>query len=222
MEGSPQDYSKGLQLQAAMLLQASSIDAKSGDQPERDRYCRLILARTSDLIGACSLFVEGSYAVAGQIIMRSMLEDLIRILWATLEEANAAHLLAHGLDELKRALRANLQGGTAQIKDREGNDHSHQFVRDGKLSPAVKKKSVELMAQEAEAIGLYNMFYRFTSLQAHGNMLDEPRKSDPLDVSAILSGAGAISKATGHVGVRWLLGRERPSNKELLELLGVQ
>jgi hypothetical protein len=151
-----------------------------------------------------------------------MLEDLIRMLWATLEESNAAHLLALGLDELKRALRANLQGGTAKIKDGDGNDHSDRFMRDGRLSASVKKKTVELMAQEAGAIGLYNMFYRFTSLQAHGNMLDEPRRSDPLDVSAILSGAGAISKATGHVAIRWLLGRERPSDKELLALLGVQ
>jgi hypothetical protein len=222
MEGTPQDYAKSLQLQAAMLLEAAEFDPKSDDEPERDRYCRLVLLRTSDLIGTCSLFVEGSHAVAGQIIMRSMLEDLIRILWATLEKTNAEHLMALGLDEQKRALSANLQGGTAQITDSDGNDHSHQFLRSGRLSASVKKKSVESMAQEAGAIGLYNMFYRFTSLQTHGNMLDEPRRSDPLDVSAILSGAGAISKATGHVGIRWLLGRERPSNKELQALLGVQ
>src|SRR5690606_18525284 len=102
-----------------------------------------------------------------------------------------------------------------------GVDHSQRFLEEGSLKRVVKKKSIETMASEAGALGLYNMFYRFTSLHTHGNLLDEPRTDDPRDVSAMLSALGAVSKATGHVCIRWLLGRERPSDAELLELLGV-
>ena len=221
MEGTPLDYSKGLKTQSEMLLAASQFTAKSSDQPRRDRYCRLIILRTSDLLGSASYFMRGADIVAGHIIMRSMLEDLIRILWATLSEENADHLVSYGLDEFKTAFRVNLETGTARVTDADGRDHSQRFLKGGKLGRVVKKKSVETMASEAGALGLYNMFYRFASLHTHGNLLDEPRTDDPADICAMLSALGAISKAAGHVGIRWLLGRERPSNTELLELLGV-
>lgn len=220
MRGTPQDYAKSLKLQAEKLLEDSRCSVQSDDHPKRDRYSRCILARTSDLVASCSLFVEGTNAVAGQIIMRSMIEDLIRILWATLDESNAEHLMVLGVDEVKRALRANLQSRAGRVMDREGNDRSEQLLRDSSLSASIKKKTVETMAREAGAIDLYNAFYRFISLQTHGNLLDAPSVTSPLEISAVLSGAGAISKATGHVGVRWLLRRERPNNNELHKVLG--
>jgi hypothetical protein len=151
-----------------------------------------------------------------------MLEDLIKVLWATLAESHAENLSTSGLDQLKRMMRANLQGGTARIMDKDGNDHSARFMKEGKLAPSGKKKTVEAMATEAGAEGLYNMFYRFASMQTHGNSLDRPAPITTADVSAVLSGVGAIAKATGHTSIRWLLGRERPSNKELLDILGVR
>jgi hypothetical protein len=222
MEGTPQDYGKSLELHAEMLRRASTFEAKAPDQPERDKYCRLVLLRTADLVESCSLFVEAVHVVAGQVLMRSMLEDLIKVLWATLDETNAANLSSLGLDQLKLMMRANLQGGTARIKDHDGNDHSERFLKEGRLSTNGKKKTVESMAKEAGAIGLYNMFYRFASLQTHGNMLDGAHKISAADVSAVLGAVGAIAKATGHISIRWLLGRERPSNEELLNLLGVR
>ena len=221
MKGTPQDYSNALRVQQQMLLQAHAFEAKSNDQPKRDEYCRLLLLRSSDLIGSVSHFVRSTDITAGQILMRSMLEDLIRILWATQSEANAEHLISHGFDEFKLAFRANLQGGTARVVDGDGNDHSQRYWESGALDRSVKRKSTESMASEAGAMGIYNMFYRFTSLHTHGNLLDLPRTDDPADISALLSGVGAISKSTGHTGIRWLLGRERPTDKELLEILGV-
>jgi len=221
MESTPQDYSKVLKMQSEMLLTASQFPAKSNDQPQRDRYCRLIVLRTSDLLGSASGFVRGADIVAGQILMRSMLEDLIRVLWGTLSEENAQHLVQHGQDEFKNVFRVNLQEGTARVTDTDGLDQSQRFLEEGTLKRVVKKKSVETMAKEAGALGLYNVFYRFASLHTHGNFLDQPRTDDPIDISAMLSALGAISKATGHICIRWLLGRERPSDTELLELLGV-
>jgi len=151
-----------------------------------------------------------------------MLEDLIKVLWATLAESHAENLSTSGLDQLKLMMRANLQGGTARIIDKHGNDHSERFMRDGKLAPSGKKKTVEAMAKEAGAEGLYNMFYRFASMQTHGNSLNSPVTITPTDVSAVLSGIGAIAKATGHTSIRWLLCRKRPGSKELLDLLGIR
>jgi hypothetical protein len=124
-----------------------------------------------------------------------MLEDLIKVLWATLAESHAEKLSTSGLDQLKLMMRANLQGGTARIVDKHGNDHSERFMKEGKLAPSGKKKTVEAMAREAGAEGLYNMFYRFASMQTHGSSLDSPVPIAPADVSAVLSGVGAIAKS---------------------------
>ena len=221
MRGTPQEYGAGLVTQAEMLRAASKFDARSSDQPSRDKYVRFTLTRTADLVGACALFVEPTHIVAGEVLMRSMLEDLIKILWATISESNAENLCNASVDQLKSIMRANIEGGTARITDKQGKDHSARFLRSNRLAPSGKKKSVEAMARDAGAIGIYDMFYRFASIQTHGNAVGLTMPNTAGDVLVVLSGVGAVAKATGHTAIRWLLGRERPSNKDLVELLGV-
>lgn len=221
MEGTPQGYGVGLAAQAELLRAATKFDAKSSDQPFRDKYARFVLLRTADLVGACALFVKPAYIVAGQVLMRSMLEDLIKVLWATLSESNAESLCSASIGQLKGIMRANIQGGTARITDKQGNDHSAHFLKSGRLASSGKRKSVEAMAKDAGVIGIYDMFYRFASIQTHGNSVDLSVPNAPADVAVVLSGCGAVAKATGHTAIRWLLDRGRPNNKELVELLGV-
>ncbi|MES2403316.1 MAG: DUF5677 domain-containing protein [Pseudomonadota bacterium] len=221
MEGKPQDYGVGLATQAEMLRAASKFDAKLSDQPIRDKYARFTLTRTADLVGACALFVEPAHIVAGHVLMRSMLEDLIKILWATISESNAEKLCNASIDHLKNIMRANNEGGTARITDKQGKDHSARFLKSDRLAPSGKKKSVEAMARDVGAVGIYDMFYRFASIQTHGNAVGPTTPNTAADVLVVLSGVGAVAKATGHTAIRWLLGRERPSNKDLVELLGV-
>lgn len=221
MEGTPQDYGASLATQAEMLRAASKFDARSSDQPIRDKYVRFTLTRTADLVRACALFVEPTHIVAGEVLMRSMLEDLIKILWATISEENAKKLCSSSIDQLKSIMRANIEGGTARITDKQGKDHSARFLKGDTLAPSGKKKSVETMARDAGIVGIYNMFYRFASIQTHGNTVGLTMPNTAADVLIVLSGAGAVAKATGHTAIRWLLGRERPSNKDLVELLGV-
>jgi hypothetical protein len=68
---------------------------------------------------------------------------------------------------------------------------------------------------------LYNIFYRALSLEVHGHQMDSPEISNEELAVMHMQGIGALSRATGHSGVRWLIHRDRTDNETLRKILGL-
>lgn len=221
MGHSPQELAQILEFQRVTLTQASDMPASDG-HPHRDAYARFMLSRTGSLAGSCALLREPAHLIAAQILLRTVVEDLIRLLWALHSEDRAQELNESGTAQLKVMLTANLQAGSAKVRDKTGRDLSKEVLQSGVLKRKFKTRKIEELAKDAGAEGLYNMLYRFLSTTVHGNPMDNQSIRDANDVAAVMSGLGALAKAIGHSAILWLQERKQPDRETLLRLIGVR
>jgi hypothetical protein len=190
----------------------------------RDEIIRQHLLRSAELVrGAAALGREQNAACLG-ILARSLLEALISALWIVISTENAKTQQEASVAELSRALKINLQSDKGKVwNSHSGEDATEKFLKTDWMKNITKRKSVVDQAAEAGVTDLYNIFYRFLSLETHGhNKMESPEDDDSQELSIIhIQGIGAISRAIGHVGVRWLLHRARTDNESLREVLGL-
>lgn len=213
---------ESLKVQAEALLQASQIEVL--DSPDgRDEFTRQHLRRASELVkGAVALGAIESSACLG-ILSRSLLEQLIKILWGIRSIENAQSQMDAGPAELAKALRMNLNAGTAKIFDRTtGEDVTVKFLESEQAKQTRRRKNIEDQAKEAEVQDLYTVFYRLLSLETHGHS-ETPIEKAEVDALCIthLQGIGAISRGIGQACVWWLMHRHWPDNDSLREVLGL-
>ncbi len=216
-----QDYADGLAEHAKRLAVVASWEGK-GEACARDVEVRKISGRCAELVRGASALGAQNNSVAVAVIGRTMVESLILILWVCVSEDNAIHQSQAGLAEFTKAARINMQNGNLKIRDREsGGDATAEFLQKDRFKKLPKQKKVIELATEAGVEDLYQVFYRFMSLATHGHDMmgsdEDPEAGLIVDLQAI----GAMSRAVGHVGVKWLLGRVRTDNEALREVLGI-
>lgn len=216
------DLVESLKVQAGLLIQASEMEA--GESPDaRDEFTRQQLRRASELVkGAVALGAIENSACLG-ILSRSLLEQLITVLWGIRSVENAESQMGAGPAELAKALKMNLKAGTAKMLDRDTDeDLTAQFLEKEQAKRTRRRKSVEDQAKEAEVQDLYTVFYRLLSLETHGHneTPSEKSKSDKLCIIH-LQGIGGISRAIGQACVWWLMHRHWPDNESLRDVLGL-
>ena len=213
---------ESLKVQAGLLIQASEMEA--GESPDaRDEFTRRQLRRASELVkGAVALGAIENSACLG-ILSRSLLEQLITVLWGIRSVENAESQMGAGPAELAKALKMNLKAGTAKMLDRDtGEDVTAQFLEKEQAKRTRRRKSVEDQAKEAEAQDLYTVFYRLLSLETHGHNETPAEKAEASALCAThLQGIGAISRGIGQACVCWLIGRQWPDNESLRDVLGL-
>jgi hypothetical protein len=180
------------------------------------------LGRCAELTRGAGVLGRERNPVALSILARAVLEDLILILWVTISDTNATELKEAGIAELARMARINLETGKLKIMNRQtGEDATSEFLESERFKNLPKRKSVASRAEDAGVTDLYNIFYRFLSLDTHGHETGRDKSEDTTgQVVMQMQGIGALSKAVGHAGTRWLLHRERTDNETLRMLLG--
>ena len=208
--------------QVDLLLAGSRLEA-STQADLRDEIARQQLCRAAELLrGAAALGAARNSACLG-ILGRSMLEQLITVLWAIRSTENAQAHQSAGSIELGKALRMNLMAGKAKVWNKHtGEDATAEFLQSEQMQKSSKRKSVEEQAREADVLDLYTVFYRLMSLETHGH---HSVTSDDADSNSLcdmhLHGIGAISRAIGQACVWWLLHRSSPDNQSIRDVLGL-
>ena len=219
-ENNAQPLAESLQTRANMMAAAAKMPATGAEQ-KRDVAVRRILGRSAELMrGAASLGRDRNPVTLG-IVARVVLEDLIQLLWVEISDSNAEAFEQAAKVELTRVARINLESRRAKIRNRHtGEDVTAEFLKSDRFKNLPKRKSVADRAEEAGVTDLYNVFYRFLSMETHGHDLSGSRD---IDAAAVMhmQGIGALGKAVGHAGVRWLVHRERTDNETLRVLLGI-
>jgi hypothetical protein len=208
--------------QRAALLKASAGLVADGDDL-RDTHVRSLLERGGEIARACAALGRQANPTALGLLARVHLEDLIRLHWVTMSVKNAESLHEAGIDGVIRVANVNMQSGKLQVLDeRSGEDVTAQIAADKRMKTVQRRKNVEACATEAGVLDLYNVFYRFMSLETHGHRLDSSNRKSGLELTSMhLQGIGGITQALGHAGARGLVHRQRPTNEELWGLLGL-
>lgn len=213
---------ESLKTQSTMLIASSKLEVVGQPDP-RDEFARHQLRRAAELIrGAAALGSVENPACLG-ILSRSLLEQLITVLWGIRSVENAVSQIGAGPAELAKALRINLKAGTAKVFDRSTKeDVTASYLKSEQATQSRRRKSVEGQAKEADVLDLYTVFYRFLSLETHGHNESPTEKADITALCIVhLQGMGGISRAIGQACIWWLMHRHWPDNESLRQALGL-
>lgn len=203
------------------MLAQSSEDKWSDSSSPVDEPVRKILLRGSEIIrGATDLgLAENPTALA--ILSRQLLELFISLHWAISDPERAARYGEFSTNELDRLAQMAMKDGLLSVKSKEdGADVTNDFLSTrGKPKKGV---SVEQQARESGILHLYQILYRFMSLETHGKCETVVDLAERSEVTLVyLQTIGAISQVFGHTAILWLLHREKITNEKIRELLGL-
>ena len=203
-------------------LRAAATVANAEPPDPRDDPVRQALRRAAELTRAASDLGATANATALSIVSRATLENLITLLWVVISETNARELEAATLGELARVARVNLEKGNARVVNKKTGENATKEVLSGeKFKNITRRRSVEEQAKAANVHHLYDIFYRFLSLDTHGRSAPVEAASEVAAATVMhLQGVGALTMAIGHAGALWLIHRQRVDNETLRKLLG--
>nr|HEV7952810.1 DUF5677 domain-containing protein [Candidatus Acidoferrales bacterium] len=125
------------------------------------------------------------------LFARTLCEDLFLLFWASQSEAKALEFEKRATSASLTVLRKNLEQNRARIRHREtGEDVTQQFLPEIK-DLISESPQIRTLAFESGLGKVYDILYRFNSLDVHGNTfglpLDEDKNSIPVIVSAIVA-----------------------------------
>jgi len=214
-----EDLLKDITLQAERLALLAEIPAK-GEPCARDVEVRKILGRSSELVRGAAALGRDQNIVTLNIVLRTLVENLIVMLWIEVSEENAERQSKAAQDEIKKLLRVNLAAGEMKAtNEATGEDSTAEVLASGLLTgPA--SKNLDQAAREAGVSSLYNVVYRPLSLTVHAHGLDMDDEEDGSPLEAALEAVASFGGVLEHAGRNWLTNRQRTENKTLRELLG--
>lgn len=205
----------------SQALKQSSTEVFSEERSEVDKPVRSVLLRAAEIIrGGADLGYTKNPTALG-IITRQLVELFISLQWIISAPERAEKYSTFALSELERVAKIVMREGLLSVKTHEGGaDLTEEFLT--KREKANKGISIEQQAREAGLSHIYQVFYRFMSLDTHGKTETIVDPEESLEATIVqLQTIGAISQAFGHVAILWLMHRQKTDNEKIRELLGL-
>lgn len=207
---------------ATKLEQLSVLIPPGGESDARDDSVRAMVKRESHLASACATLAPALNNVAVIILARALLENLITLLWVIDKPENPEILRLEKLNQMRRAARKNMNQGLLKIHKRpDGLDCTNDFLNRPEFIKIAKPKSVETLAKEADFHDIYNVFYKFLSMELHGYSMRDSKEPPSTVMYEDLQCIGAFLNCSVLIAENWLSFRRRPSNEQLREALGL-
>jgi len=205
----------------SQALKQSSTDSFSEDNSVIDKPVRSMLIRGAEIIrGGADLGYTKNPTALG-ILTRQLVELFISLQWVISDSERAKKYSMFATNELERIAQLVMKDGLLLVKSHKDNlDVTEDFISNQKKPE--KGVSIEQQAREAGLFHIYQILYRFMSLDTHGKSetIVSPEKS--IEVTLVhLHTIGAISQAFGHVAILWLMHRQKTENEKIRELLGL-
>lgn len=134
---------------------------------QRDKVLRYFMDRAAQLGEAC--FRTSDLQMPLFVLARVLCEDFFTMYWASLSEENSTEYSKVALSEMAKMLRHNLKNKRARVRDiPSGKDVTAEFLPELE-GHVTKKKTIEQIAKESGLSKVYDIVYRYDSLEVHGN-----------------------------------------------------
>ncbi len=147
----------------ARLNQASF----SSSDKQRDKVLRYFMERAAQLGEAC--FRTSDLQMPLFVLARVLCEDFFTMYWASLSDGNSTEYSKVALSEMAKVIRRNLKNKRARIREiSSGKDVTAEFLPELECHVA-KKRTIEQIAKESGLSKVYDIVYRYDSLEVHGN-----------------------------------------------------
>jgi hypothetical protein len=157
---------------------------------ERDRVFSYFIKRSAEIGEACFRFADLEIPLC--CLMRVLCEDFIKFYWITLSDDNLARYLEVVRSESARMLRSSIKNRRIEVRESStGTDVTAESI------PRLSKEITNglNLADISDECGLgrvYDMYYRYFSLEVHGNSYTFQAGNDERTIAAVVSGVNAF------------------------------
>lgn len=205
----------------SQMLKQSSAESFSEEILEMDTPVRSVLLRGSEIIRGCADLGSTNNPTALGIVTRQLVELFISLQWIISSPERAEQYSRFAFSELDRVAQIAMKDGLFLVKSHENNlNITEKFLY--ARGKAKKGISIEQQAKEADLFHIYQILYRFMSLETHGKSETIIEPEECLEITMrYLQTIGAISQAFGHIAISWLKHRKKTDNEKIRELLGL-
>jgi Family of unknown function (DUF5677) len=185
---------------------------------QQDKVLRYFMERAAQVGEAC--FRTSDLQMPLFVLARVLSEDFFTMYWASLSEANAAEYCKVALSEVAKMIRHNLKNKRARVREvATGNDVTARFLPELDRHVA-KKKTIEQLAKDSGLSKVYDIVYRYDSLEVHGNTFGLSDLKPDMDGTAV-----AVSAINAFLRVILLVAdnKDRPlTADEVLSVLNMR
>jgi hypothetical protein len=159
-------------LRQQITVVTNDLPALDAEGASADDFARHLVARlrvAADNAAGCAILAEAGLAAPLATVARSILESLFVIYWALLSDENARTVVVSFQNEGARLLRNLLQRRRGIVRSKTtGENFSDEFLASPLFADAKRPLVVYKLAEEADLGKLYEIFYTFLSMFAHG------------------------------------------------------
>ncbi len=185
---------------------------------EGDKLLCYFMERAVQIGEAC--FRISDLQVPLFVLARVLCEDFFTVYWISLSEENAAKYSRAALSEMAKMMRENLENKRARVRDTSsGEDVTAQFLPELKRHVS-KKKTIKQIAKESGLSKVYDIVYRYDSLEVHANTFGLSELKSEMDGIAV-----AVSAINAFLRVILLVAdnKDRPvTAEEVLSALNMR
>ncbi len=151
-------------------------------EQERGKVLYYYMERAVQIGEAC--FRISDFQMPLLVLARVLCEDFFTLYWASRSEENAAEYVKAVRSEMARMVRQNLKNKRARLRDiSSGKDVTAEFLPE--LNGVGKKRSIEEIAKESGLSKVYDIIYRYDSLEVHGNTFGLSELKSKMDGIAV-------------------------------------
>lgn len=156
------------------------------------------IGRASQIAKACMFCSQLPTPL--RILNRVLCEDLFLVFWVAISESNAQEYEGGGLSEIAKMMRVNLDSRRAVIRKKSSGEKATDEFMATEFMPKLKalgspRTKIEQIAQQCGLQRVYDIVYRFDSLEVHANTFClSPPDENALGLTAALSSISAILK----------------------------
>jgi hypothetical protein len=157
---------------------------------ESDRVVSYFVKRAANIGEACFLF--GDLEIPLCCLMRVLCEDFIKLYWITTSRENLVLYQEVVRSESAKMLRNNIKNQRVKFRESStGRDVTEESIP--RLENEITRGlNMGEISNECGLGRVYDMYYRYFSLEVHGNSYAFQSENDPRTIAAVLSGVNAF------------------------------
>jgi hypothetical protein len=157
---------------------------------ERDKVLSYFVKRAAEIGEACFRFADLEIPLC--CLLRVLCEDFIKLYWITSSDGHLARYQEVVRSESAKMLRNNIRNERVKFQEQStGRDVTKESI------PRLEKEitsglNIEKISNECGLGRVYDIFYRYFSLEVHGNSYAFQSGNDEMTIAAIGSGVNAF------------------------------
>jgi hypothetical protein len=188
----------GLQNQIGGIKARIALPAYANASAEQDQILGHFLCRVLQMSEASDLVYRANLGTPLAALVRILCEDLFLCFWVSLSAKDAADYSSGVISEWQRFMRITIENGRGAFRHTLTHEDRTGEVLRRLRGASTHRVGVEQLARRLGLSKMYDLLYRFFSMEVHGKVFGLPSQSEEEGLFAALSAVVVLVKTIGN------------------------